>query len=35
MEKQPNDKKKMIALFEDLQKAGNPPEGIAPSFGML
>jgi len=33
LEKTPNDKQKMIQLFNDLQQKGNPPAGIAPSFG--
>jgi hypothetical protein len=35
LEKDPNNKPKMIDMFSKLQEKGTPPEGIAPSFGFF
>ena len=35
LDKQPNNKAKLIALFEEMQQYGNPPECIAPVSGFF
>lgn len=35
LESSPENKSKMISLFEKMQEYGNPPEGIAPATGLM